>query len=624
MTTSFRSRCAGRCGVLFFLLVAPDCRAATVLSKKVAVEILAGGVVRERTELEVRLEDPGDLEAWSSYPVYLDEHRRLTSFEAWVVDGAGRRRKVERKQQDRVEYSGDGIVESSQYFHVAELPGLSVGTVLDLAHSVEVEPYFPSGQMTVLSPEPISELELTVRGDGLRWRLDGPAVGLEVEERDGGVRVTGRDLAAVETVELAAGGAASQPILRYSWGEDASWEAVGRWYRHLLSGLPRDPPEIRELAAELTGGLQEPRQRLEALLAYLRQKVRYVAVEVGIGGYRPSPPAEVLSRKWGDCKDKSLLLVDLLRQVGIAAYPALILSARDRRIETAFPSPSQFNHLIVAVPRDAVATGDGDPVADGYLFLDPTQTLGSARWLHPGVQDQDALIVTEDGGFLARTPLQPRHENRFLAVDLKVSPEGNAAGRAGLLLEGSVAVPFLQEMKNAPPEQMAENALSIFNGLLPGARLSEVSWGDESGDVPAVRIALTVEIDALVQGSDERASLRLPGLRITPESRLFDELESAAAQPARQARTLWRLTFPEGWCPPLLGKTEVESSVGSFVQEIGRDAEGRFTVERRTEIRRRWIEVEDLGALKELALAEHHAATRRIRLRCGEGSSRDP
>lgn len=93
----------------------------------------------------------------------------------------------------------------------------------------------------------------------------------------------------------------------------------------------------------------------------------------------------VVSRAWGDCKDKSPLLVDLLREVDIEALPALILLADDRRIDPQFPSPNQFNHEIVAVPAGEVEVTEEDPMAGGYLFLDPTQTRGGARWLHPAV-----------------------------------------------------------------------------------------------------------------------------------------------------------------------------------------------------------------------------------------------
>jgi Transglutaminase-like superfamily len=597
-------------------LAAGPAGAATVLEKTIAVDVRPGGSVRVSTGLKLRLETAGDLEDWASYPILLDENRRLASFEAWVVQDDGRREKVGRKRQDRVEYSGDGIADSSHYFHVVEFPGLRAGATLEIAHVVDVEPYFASAQIELLEGDPIDRLEVTVRGVS-RWRLDGPAEGLEVTAIDRGVAVRGRDLAAVEPPDLAAGGAASEPVLRYAWGDEVSWQDVGRWYRDLIASLPRRAEPVRRLAAELTAADQTPRQRLEAILAFLRRKVRYVAVEVGIGGYRPSPPAEVLGRKWGDCKDKSLLLVDLLGAAGIEARPALILLAADRRIDPEFPSPSQFNHLIVAVPRGEVEVSEDDPVAGGYLFVDPTQEHGGARWLHPGVQDQDALVITPEGGVLVRTPTLPGHERRILGVDVEVSDTGDARGRAGLRLEGSAAIGFIEQMVNAPPERTTEDALRIFNALLPGARISGASWQEVAGEIPAVRMSVAVEIEGLAAGV-ERPALFLTGLSAAPEPRMLDDLDSAAAYPAGEARTQWRLDLPAGWCPPRAEESHFENALGSFQQTVGLTPGGRVAVERRTLLAQRWIEPEQLADLKQLALAEYRASRRRIRLRCDE------
>src|SRR6185436_505411 len=133
-----------------------------------------------------------------------------------------------------------------------------------------------------------------------------------------------------------------------------------------------------------------PREKAEALVAFARRQVRYVAVEVGIGGYRPGSPQEVLERRWGDCKDKAFLLVDLLREAGIEAWPALLRAGAGNRMDSEFPSPNQFNHAIVAVSPAGLGLGEEAPVAGGYLFLDATQTWGGLSWLQPTSQDQDA------------------------------------------------------------------------------------------------------------------------------------------------------------------------------------------------------------------------------------------
>ncbi|MCP4574154.1 MAG: hypothetical protein GY838_17470, partial [bacterium] len=88
------------CAVSLVLAGAPAADAATVLEKTVAVNIQPDGVVREHTHLAVRLDSAGDVETWSTYPIYLDENRSLERVDAYSIQPDGKRVKVGRKDRD--------------------------------------------------------------------------------------------------------------------------------------------------------------------------------------------------------------------------------------------------------------------------------------------------------------------------------------------------------------------------------------------------------------------------------------------------------------------------------------------------------------------------------------------
>jgi transglutaminase-like putative cysteine protease len=592
---------------------------ATIVEKNVLVTLAPDGSLHERTRLRVRLESTADVNAWSVYPIYLDENRSLGAVRAFAVLPGGEQVKVRRRDRDTMEYSG-GVTHSSARFHLLDFARPAVGAELEVEYEVEVRPYFPADQIVLIGDDDVERLEVEVRGggDAWRWRLDGPADGLEIEELPGGVRIRAAGLPGVEVPDYGPGGAAVYPVLRYAWGPEGGWRQVGAWYTELLAAVPRQAVPVRALARELTAGLETPRERLETLLAFLRRKVRYVAVEVGIGGYRPSPPEEVLGRKWGDCKDKSLLLIDLLHEVGIPAYPVLILADDDRRLDVEFPSPGQFNHVIAAVPSAAVDFGVDDPVGDGYFFVDPTQELGTGGWLHPADQDQDVLVVRDGTGALARTPVRPGLERRKLQVTLRVTPEGAAAGGAGLQIHGGRATGFLAQIAGEAPERTEEDARRIFAALLPGVEVGRVGWAEAEGAVPGVDLSAAVRVERLVEGLGSRPSLRLAGLGSLPEPRALEERDVPMVLRPQATEMTWSLYLPEGACLPTPQEERVENEVGLFVQTVTA-ADGKATVERRIEIRRRWIEPDLFPALRELALAEHRASRRRIRLECAAG-----
>ena len=92
---------------------------------------------------------------------------------------------------------------------------------------------------------------------------------------------------------------------------------LGRWYVGLTSDRRIATPEITQKARELTAGKTDFDGKARTLASFLQSEVRYVAIEIGIGGYQPHPAGDVFHARYGDCKDKVTLLSTMLREVGI-------------------------------------------------------------------------------------------------------------------------------------------------------------------------------------------------------------------------------------------------------------------------------------------------------------------
>jgi len=610
-------------GLSALLFAALPTEAATLLEKSVTHRIQTDGSVLESTRLRVHLETTADVDDWSTYPVYLDDHRTLVEIDTYAVTPAGERVVVKKKEHDTTELPGTGVLASSQRFRLVEFPRLPPGSELHISHTVREQPYHRSGSISLGREDAIASLEVEVSGPPeLRFRLDGRAEGwgpesFRIEEGPGRVRIVGEGLPAVEPPPLAPGDAASAPVLRYGWDGVGTWDAVARWYQKLLDGLGAGPsPEVAAQTRRLTDGLTTPRQRLDALLSHTSEKVRYVAVEMGIGGFLPSAPPETLGRGWGDCKDKSMLLVEMLGVAGIEAYPALVLSDRSERIDREFPSPGQFNHAIVAVPLDGQELGlaETDPVSEGFLFLDPTDEDGTSHWLSPPVQDQDALVVAGERSALVRTPGLFHEDLRELQVALTLDADGGAAGDVTLVLEGRYGDGFRQLLSGIAADRVEETVRSVMTGLLPGVDLTNIGWGDETGDgAPRTLLTARVALPGLIQGEGERRSFQLPGISGTPE---LDALEEERTAPVLlgpgTVHETWRLKLPADVCPPEPKSWSVANDLGSFEQTVGGE-DSVLTVERRLELPRRWVEPDGVAALRELALGEIRARKRRLR-----------
>ncbi len=603
---------------------APAARGDTVLSRRLELTFAPAGGLDERVALRVRLDEAGDLDAWSPYPVPLDDNDTLVSASGWALRPDGSRVVLHDEDVTTVDGAGgSGVLHSSARARLLRFPPLPAGSVLNVAYEIREEPWLESATVPLLAgdaPEASLAVEVRGAGDGFRWRIDPPppASGsgergpFQVTERPGGLSLSATGLEPPERDDD------PRPVLRIAWGTARTWGDVGRWYQHLIQDVPRGSETVRAAAREAAEGAESPRARLEALLDFVRRQVRYVAVEMGVGGYRPTPPAEVLERRWGDCKDKALLLVDLLADAGIEAHPALVRLDEDQGIDAEFPAADQFNHLIVVVPAGEVQARPGDALAGGYLFVDPTQEMGGLTWLHPALQGQRALVARGDASELATVPVLAGREARSLTVRVTVSEGGAASGRVELQLTGAGAWALSRATASATPERLGEVATDILHGALPGAELGAPRWrqGEVDG-LPMIELSASAGFSRLVEGSSVRA-LALPSPDAFPEpSKLEKLLGPLAVRPVRWATT-WEVVTPAAWCPPAARNDETANGVGRFRQTVTPLEDGGFRLERRSELDLRWISPELAPEARKLSLAERRAARRRLLLRCPE------
>jgi|GEM_PF-1663963 len=165
-----------------------------------------------------------------------------------------------------------------------------------------------------------------------------------------------------------------------------SWDEFAAWYRRLAEGSDATDETVARMAAQLADGAGSRLEKIRRDYEFV-SALRYIAIEIGVQGFRPRTPAQVLANRYGDCKDKANLLVALLRSQGIAAN--FVLLNRGSFTDVRFPS-WQFNHAIAYVPNAPEA---GQP--DG-LWLDSTDGVTPFGFLPPGDFGLAALVFGKD------------------------------------------------------------------------------------------------------------------------------------------------------------------------------------------------------------------------------------
>lgn len=137
------------------------------------------------------------------------------------------------------------------------------------------------------------------------------------------------------------------PFRLISLSTFSSWSEVVQWATPLYSV---EKGKIQELSQALENeflGAGEKNERILEAIRFVQDDIRYLGFESGIQGYKPSSPDLVLDRRFGDCKDKSNLLVGILSGIGVEAYPMLVHSSKEHMIDLEQPSPAAFDHCVV-------------------------------------------------------------------------------------------------------------------------------------------------------------------------------------------------------------------------------------------------------------------------------------
>ena len=214
-----------------------------------------------------------------------------------------------------------------------------------------------------------------------------------------------------------------------------TWREMGAWYRGLTEGRLDASPELKQKVSALTASLPATLDKMRVLATFVQHDIRYVAIELGIGGMQPHPASDVFVRRYGDCKDKATLMNSMLRQIGVDSYYVVINSERGSVAAETPANVDAFDHVIIAIKlgdeKDPLLIATMQhPKLGRILFFDPTNELIPFGQIGGYLQANYGLLVTPDGGELVELPKQPAAMNSIRrTAKLTLDPTGKLQGQ---------------------------------------------------------------------------------------------------------------------------------------------------------------------------------------------------
>jgi hypothetical protein len=253
----------------------------------------------------------------------------------------------------------------------------------------------------------------------------------------------------------------------------ANWSDFAAWYSQLTATVRDSSPAMQQKVQELAPATLPLLERIKALGRFAQRDVRYAAIEIGIGGYRPHQASQIFSNRYGDCKDKATVLSAMLAQIGVKSYYIPIHT--DRGIYSDKTPPTNgFNHVILAIQlpqgsfKDPMPAMYEHPKLGNLLIFDPTNPFVPFGQIPSYEQDNYGLLVGDQGGELIHLPVAPPELNRInRTAQIKLLPDGSIKGEVKEVRTGSQAAEGREQYAN---QTMADRkkALERFLGAMLG------------------------------------------------------------------------------------------------------------------------------------------------------------
>ncbi|NCU06096.1 MAG: DUF3857 domain-containing protein, partial [Chitinophagaceae bacterium] len=209
-------------------------------------------------------------------------------------------------------------------------------------------------------------------------------------------------------------------------GSFENWKEFGKWTYPFYEEENPFKPERVEFFKSLVKDAKTEQEKIAILYRYMQKEFRYVSIQFGIGGFKPFPVSFAEQKKYGDCKGLTHYMKNMLKAVGINSHAALInAGTNEYPVDPAFAS-SIFNHVILCVP-----------VKNDTVWLECTSKDNIPGILGPFTENRYALLVTENGGVIAKTPASKSYDNKWTAVtEADLSADGSAILSSKLYVSG--------------------------------------------------------------------------------------------------------------------------------------------------------------------------------------------
>jgi hypothetical protein len=462
------------------------------------------------------------------------EDEKINYFRVWTI--AADEKPYQAQDSDFIEQGDTGVpvMLSTNKLRIAHPPAVDVGATVVCESEEVLEPYIHENIWEIQKSIPVvfqalevdlapgrtysqawhnfkSVLPVEVAPGHWRWELkDTPALTL----RDIPSRPEWAAVAARMSVQWGDAAVA---------GTDNQWRAIGEWVTQLEANRPDPSPDITAQTHSLIAGATDFYSKLARITDYIQKNIRYFIVMRGIGGLQANHATDIYRNKYGDCKDKTTLLISMLQVAGIHAF---YMPVDDRRGIVDPADPSLYgNHMITAieVPADvedprlqAIVKGkDGKR----YLIFDPTNERTPVGNLPSYLQGgYGTLAAGAESQIIALPVLPPDANGTERKGDFTLAADGTLTGSVDTSHSGPEGADLRMFLKYSDEKERREYWENRVARDVPGVVINSLQFVQPTAlDMPLeFHYKLTAGLYAHIAGTLLLVRPRVVGSDVLP------------------------------------------------------------------------------------------------------------
>ena len=358
-------------------------------------------------------------------------------------------------------------------------------------------------------------------------------------------------------------------------GTAKNWSEYGKWFNdNLLNDSSIIDQKTLSEIDELTKDISSDREKAKLVYEYVQTKMRYISVQVGIGGFQPITADIVDKASYGDCKGLSNYTKRLLEYVKVPAYFAFVKAgSTGKGCEETFSSMTQFNHVVLYLPMQE----------NNEIWLECTSKDSPFGYVSNFTDDRNVFIPMGEDGKVMKTPSYESSENsRLTNADINIDEYGNIEAKVSINTKG-ILYGNHYFLKDRDPDYLNKYYKKNYWHYLSNAEIKNISFDNDKDNIEFTE-KLDVNISNYIGkvGDDNIICLNIFDKDVYNPSKYRNRKFGLKIRRGYTKEASYNIKTPVGYKINIDDSSRnLESEFGSYSSEITETESGKYIYKRK-------------------------------------------